>query len=407
MSRYPDGLDLRRPQSRGMQRVAIAGIGTTKFSRSSGLSELQLAVQAITNAMQDAGLDLGSIDGIVRFTADSNKESTLVNALGLPDLRFFAEVGYGGMAAAGSIAVARAAVASGQARCVVCFRAMNGRSGLRFGRGERTLRAEDDQIAYADGERTFGSALTGPYGLLSPSQLMGMWAHRYAHTFAISHEKLTRTLAEVAIVQREYSHRNENAVLGQKALSLDDYMSSRMIASPLRLNDFCIEIDGGVAIIVTAMDLARDASRKPVEILAANQALKPQGDTPALYSDPIERHAPSAARDIFAVAGIEPADINVAALYDATSVMVPMLLEDLGFCSRGEAADFILSGETKIDGMLPTNTHGGMLSEGYLHGMNNALEVVRQIRGEAANQVAGARLGLFSVGYGSVLLGAV
>ncbi|MES2999584.1 MAG: lipid-transfer protein [Pseudomonadota bacterium] len=388
-----------------MRRTAIAGIGTTRFSRDSGLTEQQLAVQAIMAAVADAGLDLASIDGIVKFTADSTKESTLVDVLGLPGIRFFAEVGYGGMATAGALAVANAAVASGQARCVVCYRAMNGRSGVRFGRGERMIREGGDDTAYADGERTFGSALTGPFGLLSPSQQMGMWAQRYAHVHGIGKDKLTRALAEVAIVQREYSRNNPNAVLGGKPLTLADYMDSRFIATPLRLPDFCIEIDGGAAIVVTAMDLAFDATRKPVEILAASQSLKPYGDTPALYTAELERHAPEAAREIFAMAGIQPADVDVAAFYDATSIMVPMMLEDLGFCGRGEAMDFVLEGGTRIGGALPVNTQGGMLSEGYLHGFNNALEVVRQMRGESVNQVPNAKVGLFSVGYGSVVLG--
>lgn len=269
------------------------------------------------------------------------------------------------------------------------------------------LRSETDDVAYAAGERTFGSALTGPFGLLSPSQQMGLWAHRYAHVFGIELDRLSRALGEVAIIQREYSRLNDNAVLGTKPLTLAGYLESRMIASPLRLPDFSIEIDGGVAIVVTAMDLAKDATRKPVEILAANQSLKPYGDTPALYASDLERHAAESAREVFAIAGVQPADVDVAAFYDATSIMVLMLLEDLGMCDRGEAPDFILRGGTRLTGALPTNTHGGMLSEGYLHGLNNALEVVRQLRGESANQVADARVGLFSVGYGSAVLGVV
>lgn len=395
----------RRPRS--LRRAAIVGIGCTPFSRESGLTEQQLAVQAISAAMDDAGLRLDSIDGLVKFAADATKESTLVNLLGIDDLRFFAEVAYGGMAAGAGIAIANAAVASGQARCVVVWRAMNGRSGTRFGRGERMLQAgSDDKLAWADGERTFGSALTGPFGLLSPSQQMGLWANRYAHVHGIGADKLERVLAEVALVQRAYGRNNPNAILREKPLTLDSYLDSRMIATPLRSPDFCPEIDGACAVVIAAMDLARDATRKPVEILGAHQSLKRSGDTPALYPEDLERHAPAGAREVFAAAGVVPDDIDVACVYDATSIMVPMLLEDLGFCGRGEAPDFILAGGTRPNGALPTNTHGGMLSEGYLHGLNNALEVVRQLRGESSNQLPEPRLGLFSVGYASVVLGA-
>lgn len=388
-----------------LRRCAIVGIGSTAFSRCSGMSEQQLAVQAILRAMEDAGLDLGSIDGIVRFSADATKEATLVHLLGLDGLRFFAEAGYGGTAAGSALAIARAAVAAGQARCVICYRAMNGRSGVRFGRGERMLRPIADDLAHADGERTFGSAVTGPFGLLSPSQQMGLWANRYAYKYRIDQEKMIRMLGEIAMVQRAYAQANPNAVLRDKPLTFPGYLESRMIASPLRLPDFCIEIDGGVAIVVAAMDLARDATRKPVEILAASQALKPHGDTPALYAHDLEQHAPAFARAVFAEAGILPDEVDVLSVYDATSIMVPMQLEDLGFCERGEAPDFILSGGTRLAGKLPTNTHGGMLSEGYLHGINNALEIVRQLRGEANNQLPDPHIGMFSVGYASILLG--
>lgn len=386
-------------------RACIAGIGVTTLSRDSGKTESQMAVEAILAAVKDSGLDLGSIDGIVKYSADSTKESTLVDVLGLERIKFHAEVGYGGTATVGSIALAEAAIAAGQANCIVCFRAMNGRSGMRFGRGERMLKSTAPGIATTDGTRTFGGALTGPFGLLSPSQMMGLWARRYAHECGFDDAKLTRGLAAVAMTQRAYAAKNVGAVLGGRPLSLDDYMSSRMIAEPLRLPDFCLEVDGGAAIIVVAADLAADAARRPVPILAVDRNLERGGDTPTLYHDRLDRLVSEHARDIFTIAGIAPEDVDVAGIYDATSVMVLMALEDYGFCGRGEAVDFAVSGQLGPGGQLPTNTNGGMLSEGYLHGINNLLEVVRQMRGESANQVADARIGFYTVGNGSLLLG--
>jgi acetyl-CoA acetyltransferase len=199
---------------------------------------------------------------------------------------------------------------------------------------------------------------------------------------------------------------NPNAVLADRALTIDDYLTSRMIATPLRLPDFCLEIDGGAAIVVAAPGLAADAKRKPVDILAADRNLERGGDTPTLYVDRLERIAPPGGRDIFRLAGIRPSDVDVASIYDATSVMVLMALEDFGFCERGEAASFVLAGSTGPAGRLPTNTNGGMLSEGYLHGINNLVELVRQMRGESVNQVGGAKIGFYTVGNGSLLLGA-
>ncbi len=389
------------------QLAAIAGIGMTKLSKESGKTEQQLAAEAILAAIEDSGLDLQSIDGIVKYSADSTKESTLVDVLGLSNVRFFAEVGYGGTATAGVIALAQAAIASGQARCVVCYRAMNGRSGMRYGRGERMLKSKNDNIAIADGSRTFGSALTGPFGLLSPSQLMGLWARRYAYEFGFDDETLSSGLAAVAMTQRAYAANNPHAMLRDRPLSLKDYQSSRMIAEPLRLPDFCLEVDGGAAIIVVDQELAKDRARKPVPILAVDRHLERGGDTPTLYHERMDRLVSERARRIFSLADVSPEDVSVAAIYDATSVMVLMALEDYGFCGRGEAIEFAKTGQLGIQGKLPTNPHGGMLSEGYLHGINNLLEVVRQMRGESVNQVAGARVGFYTVGNGSVLLGGV
>ena len=387
--------------------AAIAGIGMTSLSKASGRTEQQLAVEAILEAVKDSGLDLPSIDGIVKYSADSTKESTLVDVLGLPNVRFFGEVGYGGTATAGVIALALAAIASGQARCVVCYRAMNGRSGMRYGRGERMLKSRSEQVAIADGSRTFGSALTGPFGLLSPSQLMGLWARRYAHEFGFDDETLSSGLAAVALTQRAYAANNPRAMLRNRPLSLEDYYASRMIAEPLRLPDFCLEVDGGAAILVVDPEWARLRARKLVPILAVDRNLERGGDTPTLYHERMDRLVsdPARARRIFSLAGIDPTDVDVAGIYDATSVMVLMALEDYGFCGRGEAIEFAKAGELGMRGKLPTNPHGGMLSEGYLHGINNLLEVVRQMRGESVNQVADARIGFYTVGNGSVLLG--
>ena len=314
--------------------AAIVGVGMTRLSRDSGKTEQQLAVEAILKAVEDSGLDLHSIDGIVKYTADSTKESTLVDVLGLSGIKFFAEVGYGGTATTGVIALAQAAIAAGQARCVICYRAMNGRSGMRYGRGERMLKARSPGIAVADGVRTFGGALTGPFGLLSPSQLMGLWARRYAHEFGFDDNTLSSGLAAVAMTQRAYAAKNQGAVLGGRPLTLADYQSSRMIADPLRLPDFCLEVDGGAAILVAAADFAADAARKPVPILAVDRNLERGGDTPTLYHARLDRLVSERARDIFTHAGIQPDDVDVACIYDATSIMVLMALEDYGNAAR-------------------------------------------------------------------------
>ena len=372
--------------------AAIAGIGQTEFSRNSGRSELVLALEAALAAVVDAGITVSDIDGIVRYQKDTTEEAHLVAALNLPDIRYFGQVGYGGSGSCGVIAHAAAAVGAGQATHVLCHRSLNGRSGTRFGQGSHYIDTVDAACGIARSDITVGSPLTGPYGLLTPGHQMAMWTRRYAHAHGLSDDEIAHMLGAVAVSQRELAQRNPNALMRGKTLTLDQYLESPPLADPLRLYDFCLETDGAVAAIVTTADRARDLRRTPVEVAATQQHLSPYSEPLHLYKDDLASFLPSpVATRLFEEAAVSPNDIDVAEIYDASTVMVPFVLEDFEFCERGGAAAFLEAGEHTIGGALPINTHGGLLSEGYINGFNTVTEAVRQLRGSAANQVQGAR----------------
>ena len=237
-------------------RCAIVGIGATDFSRDSGRSDLTLATQASLAAIADAGLTPQDIDGIVRCDMDLVRPNDLVDALGMTRLDYFGEVGPGGVAPCGQVAQAVAAIISGQATNVLVFRSLNGRSGRRFG-----LSSVSD--ARVGGGGTYDEYFQ-PYGLLTPGQIFALIAQRHMLEFGTSE----KDLAHIALACRNRANANPAAQMHDRTLSMDDYLAARMISSPLRLFDFCLESDGACAVVVTSADRAKDAP-KPAALIRA------------------------------------------------------------------------------------------------------------------------------------------
>jgi acetyl-CoA acetyltransferase len=363
---------------------AIAGIGSTEFSKASGRSELTLATEAVLAAVADAGLERSDVDGLVNCDLDRVSPADLADSLGLSELQYWSSVGPGGSAPPAMVAQAVAAVMSGQATTVVVYRALNGRSYFRLG----------TDIPGVTGVRVGGYPRYDeyflPYGLTSPGQFYALLARRHSHEYGTTPEHLGR----IALAARAHANANPSAQMYGHPLTMEGYLAGRMISDPLRLNDFCLETDGACALVVTATDRARDLRQRPAVIRAVAQAMRSGGGMmfPALLRPEVFPLAgEQAARTLFARAGLGPADIDVAQLYDCFTITVLLQLEDYGFCERGGAGAFVESGALELGGQLPINTAGGHLSEGYIHGLNLIVEAVRQIRGTSTAQVDGAR----------------
>ncbi|MCA1193745.1 lipid-transfer protein [Saccharopolyspora sp. 6V] len=373
-------------------RTAIAGIGATEFSKDSGRSELRLAAEAVRAAVTDAGLEPSDVDGLVTFTMDENTEIAVARELGVPELRFFSRVHYGGGAACATVQQAALAVSAGIADVVVCYRAFNERSGHRFGQVQAAAAAAPTSSGVDNG-------WSYPVGLGTPAAQVAMFARRYLHEYGATSEDFGR----VAVVDRAHAATNPKAWFHGRPITLAEHQASRWITEPLHLLDCCQESDGGVALVVVSAERARDLPHPPAVVAAAAQGSGPDQFTMTSYYRQELAALPElglVARQLWRQAGFGPQDVRTAVLYDHFTPFVLVQLEELGFCGRGEARHFIADGGIGLDGRLPINTHGGQLGEAYVHGMNGIAEAVRQLRGTAANQLTDVPNVLVTAGTG-------
>ncbi|MEE9608800.1 MAG: lipid-transfer protein [Myxococcota bacterium] len=356
--------------------AAIVGIGQTEFSKNSGRSELQLACEAVRAALDDAGLSPDDVDGMTTFTLDTSDEIEIARAVGIGDLTFYSRVPHGGGAAIGVLHQAVMAVATGSASCVVCYRALNGRSGQRYSQGVSGDIVTSDLIHWS---------WYMPYGLMTPASWVAMFSQRYMHECGAK----STDFAQVAISTRKHAVNNPAAFFYGKELTLEQHQSSRVIVDPLRLFDCCQETDGGCACIVTTPERARDLKHPGALIRGVAQAAGANQESMTSFYRPGIATLPEmdlVAKQVYAMSGLGPADLEAAVIYDAFSPIVLWQLESFGLCGPGEAKDFVVDGALELGGRLPSNTHGGQLSEAYIHGMNGVNEGVRLIRGTSCNQ---------------------
>ncbi|MEU8897747.1 lipid-transfer protein [Nocardia sp. NPDC048505] len=364
------------------RKAAIVGIGATDFSKDSGRSELRLAAEAVTAALADAGLTPADVDGLTTFTMDTNTQAAVARAAGIPSLRFFSNIPFGGGAAAATVQQAAMAVATGVADVVVAYRAFNERSGNRFGQFATHLASANPTSSGVD------NAFSYTHGLGTPAAQVAMVARRYMHVSGATSADFGR----VAVADRKHAAVNPAAHFHGKPITLEEHQASRWIAEPLHLLDCCQETDGGVALVVTSAERARDLPRRPALIAGAAQGSGADQYVMTSYYRDAMTGLPEmglVGAQLWAQSGLRPEDMQAAILYDHFTPFVLMQLEELGFCARGEAKDFIADGAIEIGGRLPLNTHGGQLGEAYIHGMNGIAEAVRQIRGTSVNQVEG------------------
>jgi acetyl-CoA acetyltransferase len=353
-----------------------------------------LLTEAFKQALDDAGLARDEIDGVSTYPGHHGGPSGFapvgateaINALGLKVNWFLG--GPEGAAQFVALLAAAAAVATGQARHVLVFRCLNESSAQPAGR--RGI--GDGESATIGG---LGSWLV-PMGAASAANWAAMYADRIMHETDLKREHL----GAQAVFQRECAQHDPGAIMHGKTLNMEDYLSARMISDPLCLFDCDVPVDGAACVIVSAIDAARDCRRAPLRIEAVGAGLK-HGFNWHQRPDLTTMGSHDAAARMWATTDLKPKDIDVAGLYDGFSIFVPMWAEALGFCGRGEGGPFIASGATRLDGVIPTNTNGGQLSSGRLHGYGLLWEVCNQLRGDGGGrQVRDAQVGVVAVGGG-------
>jgi acetyl-CoA acetyltransferase len=366
-------------------RVAIVGIGETRFAKRLEGSETRLALEAILAALDDAGIPPGDVDGLASYTLESSDEVEIAKSLGLGDVTFFTQVGWGGGAGPACVGQLALAIAAGQCRVGVAWRAR------KRGSGGRPWAAAAAQPGVA-------SQWTRPHGLLRPVDEIALLARRYFHETGATREHL----AHVALACRRAANRNPRAVMHDRPLTREAYRGARWISEPLCLFDSCLETDGALACVLVARDRARDCRQPSVLVHAFGQGLPQQSHAMINYwcDDPLRGPSWTCAEVLYRNADVTPADVDVAQLYDAFTPLVLLSLEGYGFCGRGEGAAFAEDGALELGGRLPVNTSGGGLSEAYVHGFNLVTEGVRQMRGTSTSQVEGAQISLVTGGEG-------
>jgi acetyl-CoA acetyltransferase len=385
-------------------RAAITGIGATQYyprGESLPLSETELACQSILAALDDAGLTIKDLDGFALYSA-SVDPAELGSLLGVNEIRFAATLTSGGGGSAGSLGLCASAIATGQAECVVTVMTLQqarrrlGGSSTGEGGGLSQLSSGGP---YSSGGIPPVVGFVGNAGLMSPGHSFSLLTQRHMYQYGTTREHL----AHVAITQREYAIKRPTA-LRTEPLTFDDYFNARMISDPLCLHDYTMESDGSVAAVVVSAERAQDLRQPPVYIMGSAHGGMGRWGTAIFthFQMPDEYFASSGHRPVakrmYEMAGIGPADVDVALLYDHFSPLVIMQLEDYGFCPIGEGGPFVADGNTHIGGAVPTNTHGGHLSEAYIIGMTHVREAVEQLRGVAVNQVPDAEIALVSGG---------
>ena len=348
--------------------AVVVGLGALPFAKNIGMTERRAGALAILGALEEAGLSAGDVDGMTRSVWERTTEMEMARVLGVPNLRYFGAVDYGGGAGAPLVAQAAMAIERGIADVVVTWRARNRGSGGRPWAGQMLAEGQDQ--------------FERPHGLVRPVDGMAIHARAWMHRYGWQREDL----GEVAVRQRAFAQANPAALM-QKPMAMRDYLTARMVADPLCLFDCCLETDGALALVLTSEERARslDLRYPPVRITGYAMGSGPDmyamtsfygedfGTTPARYI----------AEDLWKRTGLTAADIDVAQLYDGFTPQVLVQLHEYGFCDEGEGPDYLRSA-----GAVPVNTSGGGLSEAYVHGFNLLVEAVRQVRGDSPSQVA-------------------
>ena len=358
------------------RQAAVVGIAALPFSKNIGMTERHAGSLAILAALRDAGLRVADVDGMFRFVWENTTEMEMARILGVENIRAFGEVDYGGGAGCPTIAHAALAIENDLADVVVVWRARNRSSGGRPWVSQ----------LHAVGQDQFER----PYHIVRPVDGMALhtryWIHKYGWT--------PEVLGRVAVRQRENARRNPAALM-QKPMTMDDYLSSRLIADPLRLFDCCLETDAAMAMVLTSAERAADLDVTPAYVTGFGMGSGPQMTAMTFYYGEQLGVTPArwVAPELWRNTGLTPKDIDVVQFYDAFTPQIPLGFEEYGFCDEGESPAYMADGAHP-----PYNTSGGGLSEAYVHGFNLLVEGVRQVRGTSTTQAPNVRHSLVTSG---------
>ena len=364
--------------------VAIVGVGEGDYSRASGRTAVAIALQAAERAIDDAGLAPSDIDGLTWSEyAPALTPEVFCAHFGTDPPRFVSDQ-CGAMTGAGLAPyVAARAIAEGRATYVLNSYAV-------------AWATERDQMVGGPGEGYLGMTdkrhLEVPFGFFPQPVYFAAIARRHMVEFGTTPEQL----GAIAVTQRAHANLTPGAVMRDRPMDLDAYLAAPLVADPLRVPDCCLISDGGAAFVTAAADRARDRPHRPVVVGGVGLGVSHSGlhwtQQPAMTATPQVFSAPSA----LAMAGVGPADVDVVEVYDPFTIVALMQIEDMGFFAPGEAGAVAAAGGLgHLGGRLALNTHGGLLSHAYVLGIAHVVELVRQLRGEAAAQVPGAEVGVY------------